>query len=96
MPSSSDSVSFIYSYVEEPSRPASPSTASKKKDTPTSQPARNAAKATKGPAARGGRYYARGGKPPRESTQDNQDEAPAGDESAKKRGKYARRCFSDV
>ncbi|KAH9082157.1 hypothetical protein EDB83DRAFT_2336794 [Lactarius deliciosus] len=71
--------------LEEDSRPGSPAPA-KKNDTPTSQTARNAAKSTtKGPASRGGRYYARGGKPLRDSTQDNQEEAPAGDESAKKR-----------
>ncbi|KAH9064301.1 hypothetical protein EDB87DRAFT_1766535 [Lactarius vividus] len=72
--------------LEEDSRPGSPAPASKKNDAPTSQTARNAAKSTtKGPASRGGRYYARGGKPLRDSTQDNQEEAPVGDESAKKR-----------
>jgi len=75
---------FALLLEDDPSRPGSPSPASKKKDAPASQPTRNTAKAAKGPAARGGRYYARGGKP-RESTQDNQEEAPAGDESAKKR-----------
>jgi len=70
---------------EDSSPPGSPGP--KKKDAPTSQPARNPAKSTtKGPASRGGRYYARGGKPLRDSTQDNQEEVPAGDESAKKKG----------
>jgi len=72
--------------LEEDSRPASPTPASKKKDAPASQPTRNTAKPIKGPASRGGQYYRRGGKPLRDSAQDNQDEAPAGgDDSAKKR-----------
>jgi len=68
---------------DDSSRPGSPGP--NKKDTPTSQPARNAPKPAKGPASRGGRYYPRGGKAQRDPTQDNQDEAPAGDESAKKK-----------
>ena len=82
--------------VEDPSRPGSPSPATKKKDAPASQPTRNTTKPAKGPASRGGRYYSRGGKPSRDSTQDNQEEAPAGDESAKKRGKCACLYFPDI
>ncbi|KAI9460960.1 hypothetical protein BJY52DRAFT_1261425 [Lactarius psammicola] len=70
---------------DESSRPGSPAPASKNKDAP-SQPARNSAKSTKGPASRGGRYYSRGGKTQRDSTQDNQEEAPAGDENKKRDG----------
>ncbi|KAI9453998.1 hypothetical protein F5148DRAFT_448713 [Russula earlei] len=70
---------------EEESPPRSPGpAASKKEASAASQPARAAAK-SKGPASRGGRYYARGGKTPRDSTQDGQEEAPAGDESTPKK-----------
>jgi len=69
--------------IEETSRPSSPAPASQKKEAPSSQSARTAAK-SKGPASRGGRYYSRGGKP-RDSTQDGQEETPVGDESAPKK-----------
>jgi len=69
---------------DEPSRPGSPAPDPKKKETSAPQPTRGTAK-SKGPASRGGRYYPRGGKPQRDSTQDNPEEAPGDDESAKKR-----------
>lgn len=69
--------------IEETSRPSSPAPASQKKEAPSSQSARTAAK-SKGPASRGGRYYSRGGKP-RDPTQDGQEETPVGDESAPKK-----------
>jgi plasminogen activator inhibitor 1 RNA-binding protein len=72
--------------LEEASPPDSPDPATQKKEASASQPARGAAK-SKGPASRGGRYYSRGGKP-RDPTQDGQEEAPAGDERAAKKGKY--------
>ncbi|KAI0271368.1 hypothetical protein BC834DRAFT_859159 [Gloeopeniophorella convolvens] len=61
--------------------------ASKKADAPAAQPTRTAAK-SKGPASRGGRYYPRGGKAPRDSAQDGQDEPAVGDDGAKKRCEY--------
>ncbi|KAI0257635.1 hypothetical protein BJV78DRAFT_1272579 [Lactifluus subvellereus] len=68
---------------DDTSRPGSPAPDPKKKETSAPQPTRGAAK-SKGPASRGGRYYPRGGKPQRDSTQDNPEEAPGGDESAKR------------
>jgi len=70
--------------AEESSPPGSPGTATKKKEASASQTTRAPPK-SKGPASRGGRYYARGGKTPRDSTQDGQEEAPVGDESASKK-----------
>jgi len=71
---------------DETSPPGSPGPAAKKekKEADASQPTRAAAK-SKGPASRGGRYYPRGGKPSRDSTQDGQEEAPVGDERAPKK-----------
>jgi len=69
---------------EETSPPGSPGPATQKNEASASQPARTTAK-SKGPASRGGRYYARGGKPSRDSTQDVQEEAPVGDERAPKK-----------
>jgi len=69
---------------EETSRPSSPAPTSKQKEASAPQPTRGAAK-SKGPASRGGRYYSRGGKTQRDSNQDNPEDAPVGDESAKKR-----------
>jgi len=68
---------------EESSPPGSPGPATKKKEASASQTTRAPPK-SKGPASRGGRYYARGGKTPRESTQEG-EEAPVGDESASKK-----------
>src|SRR5712672_2582224 len=76
---------------EESSPPGSPGPAAKKKESSApSQPTRATAK-SKGPASRGGRYYSRGGKPARDSTQDGQEETPVGDESAPKKGEC--QCF---
>jgi len=69
--------------AEENSPPGSPGSATKKKEASASQTTRAPAK-SKGPASRGGRYYPRGGKTPRET--DGQEEAPVGDESASKKG----------
>jgi plasminogen activator inhibitor 1 RNA-binding protein len=69
--------------VEDSSRPSSPGPANQKKEASASQTTRAPSK--KGPASRGGRYYARGGKT-RESTQEGQEEAPVGDESTQKKG----------
>lgn len=66
------------------SRPSSPAPATQKNEAPSSQATRTGAK-PKGHASRGGRYYSRGGKP-KDSTQDGQDETPAGDERAPKKG----------
>jgi len=70
---------------EDASPPGSPGPGAKKKEPSTpSRPTRATAK-SKGPASRGGRYYPRGGKPARDSTQDGQEETPVGDESAPKK-----------
>ncbi|KAF8507175.1 hypothetical protein F5888DRAFT_1603475 [Russula emetica] len=70
--------------AEESSPPGSPGPATKNKEASAPQTTRAPAK-SKGPASRGGRYYQRGGKTSRESTQDGQEEAPVGDESASKK-----------
>lgn len=75
---------FAILEAEESSPPGSPGPATKKKEASASQTTRAPTK-SKGPASRGGRYYARGGKTPRDSTQDGQEEAPVGDESASKK-----------
>ncbi|KAF8481105.1 hypothetical protein DFH94DRAFT_738084 [Russula ochroleuca] len=71
----------ILGAVEDSSRPSSPGPATQKKEASASQTTR--AQSKKGPASRGGRYYARGGKT-REPTQEGQEEAPVGDESTQK------------
>jgi hypothetical protein len=75
---------IVNSPLADTSRPSSPAPATQKNESPSSQATRTAAK-PKGPASRGGRYYSRGGKP-RDSTQDGQEETPAGDERAPKKG----------
>jgi len=65
--------------IEETTPPGSPGPAAQNKEASASQTTRSAAK-SKGPTSRGGRYYSRGGKPLRDSTQDGQEEAPVGDE----------------
>jgi len=70
--------------AEDSSPPGSPGPATQKKEGSASQTTR-APQKSKGPASRGGRYYARGGKTQRDSTQDGQEEAPVGDESTSKK-----------
>jgi len=66
---------------DESTPPGTPGPATQKKEASASQTTR-ASQKSKGPASRGGRYYKRGGKTPRDSTQD--EEAPVGDESTQK------------
>jgi len=78
-------LNLVKSLGENSSPPGSPGPATQKKEASASQTTRAAPK-SKGPASRGGRYYPRGGKTPRDSTQDGQEEAPVGDESTSKKG----------
>ncbi|KAI0068352.1 hypothetical protein BV25DRAFT_1904746 [Artomyces pyxidatus] len=71
-----------FALLDDASRPSSPAPAPQKTEAPPASATRGAPK-SKGPAARGGRYYQRGGKP-RDSGDGVGEDAPAG-EDAKKR-----------